>query len=417
MFEISELSVRGFKSIAESQSIRIAPVTLLIGNNSSGKSIFMQPFLLLKQTIEAPFDPGALLFNGENVKLTNIDQILNDSIKSQKDFTLKISFKDQSNFSVTYEKDPKKQVNILKQSFIDAKDNNILINLNPQMDNNEIEKIIPLYLHDFANFIKERENNIIWKISQERCFLTVEMLSDSLQVKNFGQFAQPVKHSIEFIKNIIHVPAIFSDDNRNFSISSVSDYFPGKFEKYCASLIYKWQNEKKLSNMSQINISLQELMLANKLACKQIDDTRVEIQVSKTKADKKSKSKDLINIFDAGLGVKHILSYLIAMIVSKKGQTVYFEQPELYLHPSTQYLLANQFIKYSKKSSNFLIETHSPFLLKGFQDLYLQKEFSKDQIAIHYFHKDEKTNNTTINEIEIDDKGDFINNFFNIEKR
>src|SRR5712691_9581853 len=73
---ITRIIVGGFKSISREQSIEIRPLTILAGANSSGKSSIMQPLLLLKQTLEAPYDPGALLLNGPNVKFTSIDQLL-----------------------------------------------------------------------------------------------------------------------------------------------------------------------------------------------------------------------------------------------------------------------------------------------------------------------------------------------------
>src|ERR1700734_2966825 len=71
---ITSLSVSGFKSIVEEQTIEIRPLTLLAGANSSGKSSMMQPLLLLKQTLEAPYDPGPLLLDGPNAKFTSVSQ-------------------------------------------------------------------------------------------------------------------------------------------------------------------------------------------------------------------------------------------------------------------------------------------------------------------------------------------------------
>src|SRR5947209_17837653 len=73
---ITRIDVRGFKSINREQAIEIRPLTILAGANSSGKSSMMQPLLLLKQTLEAPYDPGALLLNGPNVKFTSVEQML-----------------------------------------------------------------------------------------------------------------------------------------------------------------------------------------------------------------------------------------------------------------------------------------------------------------------------------------------------
>ena len=52
---ITRITVGGFKSIVEEQSIEVRPLTILAGANSSGKSSIMQPLLLLKQTLEAPY--------------------------------------------------------------------------------------------------------------------------------------------------------------------------------------------------------------------------------------------------------------------------------------------------------------------------------------------------------------------------
>ena len=73
---IAEITVSGFKSIATRQSIEVRPLTILAGANSSGKTSFLQPLLLLKQTLEAPYDPGPLLLDGPNVKLTSGEQVL-----------------------------------------------------------------------------------------------------------------------------------------------------------------------------------------------------------------------------------------------------------------------------------------------------------------------------------------------------
>ena len=73
---ITKIAVKGFKSIAEECAIDICPLTILAGANSSGKSSIMQPLLLLKQTLEAAYDPGPLLIDGPNVQFTEMEQFL-----------------------------------------------------------------------------------------------------------------------------------------------------------------------------------------------------------------------------------------------------------------------------------------------------------------------------------------------------
>ena len=73
---LSRITVAGFKSIGPERSIDIRPLTLLAGANSPGKSSIMQPLLLLKQTLEAGYDPGPLLLNGLKRGFTLADQLL-----------------------------------------------------------------------------------------------------------------------------------------------------------------------------------------------------------------------------------------------------------------------------------------------------------------------------------------------------
>ncbi len=75
---ITHLYVQSFKSLAapEPYEIEVRPLTLLAGANSSGKSSAVQPLLLLKQTLEASYDPGPLLLDGPHVKFTSTEQMV-----------------------------------------------------------------------------------------------------------------------------------------------------------------------------------------------------------------------------------------------------------------------------------------------------------------------------------------------------
>ena len=82
---ITRITIKGYKSIVQEQSIEIAPLTILAGANSSGKSSMIQPLLLLKQRMEAPFDPGPLFINGPILKLTSSDQFLSGRVDDADD--------------------------------------------------------------------------------------------------------------------------------------------------------------------------------------------------------------------------------------------------------------------------------------------------------------------------------------------
>ena len=113
---ITSLSVAGFKSIVEEQTIQIRPLTLLAGANSSGKSSMMQPLLLLKQTLEAQYDPGPLLLNGPNVKFTSVSQFW-PSLSGEKppeEFVITVGISEGAKIAIAFHWDKKNKITVVK---------------------------------------------------------------------------------------------------------------------------------------------------------------------------------------------------------------------------------------------------------------------------------------------------------------
>src|SRR5256714_8022704 len=113
---ITQIRVCGFKSISNEQSIEVRPLTILAGANSSGKSSIMQPLLLLKQTLEASYDPGALRLDGPNVRFTSAEQFLSYTGRNKHTdtFFIGIGFEDASGLTIFFQKRPSKPIEVQK---------------------------------------------------------------------------------------------------------------------------------------------------------------------------------------------------------------------------------------------------------------------------------------------------------------
>src|SRR5947209_16506628 len=111
---ITRISVAGFKSIVEEQSIEVRPLTILAGANSSGKSSIMQPLLLLKQTLEASYDPGALRLDGPNVRFTSAEQFLSHVGRGKHTdvFSVGIETGDDVSLTTYFRKQPGKPIEV-----------------------------------------------------------------------------------------------------------------------------------------------------------------------------------------------------------------------------------------------------------------------------------------------------------------
>jgi hypothetical protein len=67
---LRELRISGFKAFSDWEVLEVRPITLIYGQNSSGKSSILQSILLLKQSIEQAENPEAILSpTGELVNL------------------------------------------------------------------------------------------------------------------------------------------------------------------------------------------------------------------------------------------------------------------------------------------------------------------------------------------------------------
>lgn len=75
-------SIENFKSIVKSGELELAPVTVLAGLNSSGKSSFLQSILMISQTLSSRLLDRPLLPNGPIIQLGTFGDILNETASS-----------------------------------------------------------------------------------------------------------------------------------------------------------------------------------------------------------------------------------------------------------------------------------------------------------------------------------------------
>ena len=88
-------SIENFKPIVNSGELKLAPVTVLAGRNSSGKSSLLQSILMIAQTLSNPLPERALLPNGPLVQLGTFEDILSDFANSR-NLTLQFELSDKN---------------------------------------------------------------------------------------------------------------------------------------------------------------------------------------------------------------------------------------------------------------------------------------------------------------------------------
>ena len=115
-----------------------------------------------------------------------------------------------------------------------------------------------------------------------------------------------------------------------------------------------------------------------------------------------------LKLTNVGYGVGQVLPLLTEILVSYKKRWFSIQQPEVHLHPKAQAALG-EFIFDSAKSQshNFLIETHSDFIIDRFRSKMKQGK-SKIESQILFFERDKKGN--IVSQINIDEDGQYSEN-------
>jgi predicted ATPase len=395
---ITRITVKGFKSIADECSIEIRPLTILAGANSSGKSSIMQPILMMKQTLESPYDPGPLLINGPNVRFTSAEQFLSQlDVKVVGKFSMGLEVKSSLSFNETFINKLKAGMEIDEISYND--DESITI-LRPEMKQEEIIAACPQWSKICLKIYK----NTMFRIERNRCFLELKAIS-----KPDIAFSGTTGWSSTFsnaILSFIHVPALRGNPERNYKKTSVGPMFPGTFEIYAASIIHHWQATED-TRLNDLGTALEQLGLTWKVSSKKVDDVSFEVMVGRLIHGTNGTSKDLVSIADVGFGISQILPVIVALLTAEPGQLVYIEQPEIHLHPLAQTAMAQILADAANRGVKVVAETHSSLLLLGIQSLVAEGKLSPDKVKLHWFKRRPEDGVTEVSSADMDKAGAF----------
>lgn len=411
------LTVSGFKAIREPTTISIAPLTIIAGVNSSGKSSFMQLLLMMKQTLEAPFDPGALLLYGPNVKFTEIQQIFSkgrsrtDAVDDMSislrvgDRSRSIVFSNDSNgIAIKSDKIEELSRNIEMFTEITARQRAVL--------REQFSEEGQSYARIFNNGKKSTEWSV--EVVRDRCVLSTNAViarkSGPPNLPNrVDQVSIALTHNEDWftmIRGIIHVPGLRGNPEREYPRSATGTTFPGTFETYVASIIHEWADtqDERLGHLSR---NLELLGLTWKILAKKVNDASVALFVGRTPHSQRGGARDLVSVADVGFGVSQTLPVLVALLIAKPGQIVYLEQPEIHLHPRAQLALAECIVAAAERKVKIVMETHSSLLLRGIQTSIAQGKIEPSSVSMNWFDRNPTDGSAAVTSAVVDDGGRF----------
>ena len=115
------------------------------------------------------------------------------------------------------------------------------------------------------------------------------------------------------------------------------------------------------------------------------------------------------NLIDVGYGVSQILPLLVDLFRRDRASMFLLQQPEVHLHPSAQAQLGSLLCATAGSQCQLIVETHSDYILdRILLDIRDKRsDLEPDDVSILYFERDDLS--VTIHSIHIDDEGNLLN--------
>ena len=111
------------------------------------------------------------------------------------------------------------------------------------------------------------------------------------------------------------------------------------------------------------------------------------------------------NVVDVGFGIHSVLPFLYAVASAPKEATLLLQQPETHLHPQAQAALVGLA---AQRGHRLLVETHSDHIPDWFRIAVMSGDIDPHDLGIVYFGRTDDGASTILRDIRVDDQANLI---------
>ena len=328
---ISKLTINNFKCF-DQQAILLQPLTLLSGLNGMGKSSVIQSLLLLRQSaLQGTLQDRGLMLNGDLVQLgTGLDVLFEGAEKEE--ISLGIETREGSSGS---------------WRFAVESSSDILRTLDGQVRGGLFDE--GLFGKGFEYITAERigpRNSFEmseWEVGQNRC------------VGSRGEYTA-------------HFLGMY-----------------GTEKLACEALAHDKAPSHQL--LHQVEAWMGEICPGTRVHIAAHADMRLmSLQYSFVAGKQESNRFRSGNV---GFGITYTLPVLVAILAADRGSLLLLENPEAHLHPRGQAQLGRLVALAASSGVQIVLESHSDHILNGIRVAAKQGCICPDDIALHFFERDE----------------------------
>ncbi len=436
---ITGLQIKNFKGWKDTGPLRLAPITVFFGTNSSGKSSLGQFLMMLKQTANSS-DRNRVLHPGDDK--TAVDLGTFQDLLYRHDLTNELSF------SIEWEPP---QPLLIPDILTDSKFAGRQVKFEARIGF-ESTKAIRAVCREFRySFVGKGDDRFAAALVSGKKPGKYELTTEGFEAKRKQARVWPLPHPTRFfgfpdelspyyqnaeplndlafgmqllLQGLAYLGPLREEPRRQYAWAGdtpedvgsrgerwVSAFLAASDRKI--SLGYKQQGKEFEPLIAQ---RLQDLGLIESFTVAPVAsglrEYRVRVKVSELSSE--------VSIPDVGFGVSQVLPVVVESFYAPAHSTVIIEQPELHLHPAVQLNLADLFIAAVKSRENganrnvqFIIESHSEHFLRRLQRRIAEEAITKEDVSIYFC--DTGSEGSAIRPLQVDLFGNILNwpqNFF-----
>lgn len=427
------LRIQNFKGWKDTGDIRLAPLSLFFGANSSGKSSIGQFLMMLKQTVESPDRKAVFYPGGKNsaVELGSYREMVFD-----RDPNNRIVF--DYRWSLT--EDLKLEDPLTGKTFSGDE-----LDFHAAVEWSDSTKTLPqvaafqyrLFTKDAPSLsiaLSRKPGHRDYVASAEGYSLVRKQMrpaeiKDVIRFYGFPDELAACYQNAEFVQDlnlaheklfhsIFYLGPLRTKAERLYTWSGITPEGVGFAGENTVAAILAARGRsistgyRKLAKPIEeiIALKLKEMGLIEEFNLNPISPQRQEYEVRiRTKG-----TRDGVDLPDVGFGISQVLPVLVQCFCAPPGSILLLEQPEIHLHPNAQAVLADVMIDVIHSRENgvdrniqLIIETHSEYFLRR-----LQRRIAEDSVPQHlvsaYFANISQTP-ATLDPLQIDAFGNIQN--------
>ena len=437
---MNEIRLKNFRCFREEQTARIAPLTLLVGENSTGKTSFLAMIRALWEIAyrvrnpdfkEEPYDLGSFdeIAHHRGGRVSRADSfeaafntyswpvgITGGQMSSTSPYEFEVEFGKRGTTPVPVRMRHKHGNTWIEERFAHntpyvlrfgndqgSWEREIPVDSNGPFDLDERWLMPSHYRYSLATILRRGGEDARHEFSPPDDSPRLDS-DDWDRFRNFATLLLPYLEQQPFASAPVRSKPRRTYDPARPAPDPEGDYVP----MYLANVFF--QNRKAWANLKErLQEFGQDAGIFDEISIKALgkrDSEPFQVQVRKGGGGLKG---PLRNLIDVGYGVSQVLPVITELLRPDAASMFLLQQPEVHLHPSAQAALGSLFCQVTGANRRIVVETHSDHLLDRVRmDIRDGVTHLKpDDVSILFF---ERTGiDVQIHSLRIDAEGNILN--------